>query len=66
MYDQIPMLNVSLHVSPEFSGRILLYVKQGRVTSDMRLQETDHVLSLDGFIELARLAGWRLELNREE
>ncbi|HEY3982487.1 hypothetical protein [Cedecea sp.] len=66
MHNQIPMLNVDLHISPEFSGRILLHVKQGRVTSDRRLLETEHVSSLDGFIELVRLAGWRIEPHRGE
>lgn len=37
MHNQIPMLNVSLHVLPDFTGRILLYVENGVVKVDRRL-----------------------------
>ena len=41
MDSQIPMLNVSLHVSPDFSGRILLYVENGLVKGDTVLHKNE-------------------------
>ncbi|CAI0832219.1 MULTISPECIES: hypothetical protein [Serratia] len=63
MHNQIPqcVCDVSLHVSPEFSGRVLLHMEQGRLISDLRIHESYHLLNLEGFIELARRAGWRVE-----
>ena len=58
MDSQIPMLNVLLHVSPNFSGRILLYVENGLVKGDtvLRLDEIigtptlfDHILERAGY-----------------
>ncbi|KMK23123.1 hypothetical protein ABW11_21190 [Pluralibacter gergoviae] len=56
-----PILNVPLHVAPEFTGRVVLYIENGRVKCDVRLSDNEHICSLEGFIELARAAGIRLE-----
>lgn len=53
------VLAVDLHVSPDFSGRVLVYVRNGLVT-DRRLADDEHLLTLTGFIEMARQAGWNV------
>lgn len=57
----IPVLNVNLHVLPDFTGRVVLYIEKGRVTCDRRLLDDERICSLDSFIEIAREAGLRLE-----
>ena len=56
-----PVLNVDLHVLPDFTGRVVLYIEKGRVTCDRRLLDDEHICALDTFIEMAREAGLRLE-----
>lgn len=57
----IPVLNVNLHVLPDFTGRVVLYIEKGRVTCDRRLLDDEHICSLDTFIEMAREMELRLE-----
>lgn len=57
----IPVLNVNLHVLPDFTGRVVLYIEKGRVTCDRRLLDDEHICALDTFIEMAREVGLRLE-----
>lgn len=58
MDNQIPVMNVSPHVSPDFSGRILLYVENGFVKGDTGLRPDeiigtpvpfDHILERAGY-----------------
>lgn len=56
-----PVLNVDLHVLPDFTGRVVLYIEKGRVTCDRRLLDDEHICALDTFIEMAREVGLRLE-----
>ncbi|HAS0869150.1 TPA: hypothetical protein I3305_004460 [Enterobacter hormaechei subsp. oharae] len=56
-----PVLNVDLHVLPDFTGRVVLYIEKGRVTCDRRLLDDEHICSLDTFIEMAREMELRLE-----
>ncbi|WP_226052959.1 hypothetical protein [Dickeya chrysanthemi] len=60
MPDQIPTLNATLNVSPDFTGRVLVYVENGRATNDRQLFDDEHVACLDTFLELARRAGWHV------
>lgn len=60
--DPPPVLNVDLHVLPDFTGRVVLYIEKGRVTCDRRLFDDEHICSLDTFIEMAR----EMELRFEE
>lgn len=53
----LPVRTVDLHVSPDFSGRVVVYVKNGLVTV-RRLADDEHISSLAGFIEMVQLAGW--------
>ncbi len=49
-----PILNVDLHVLPDFTGRVVLYIENGQVKCDRRLSPDEHICSLDTFIEMAR------------
>ena len=53
----LPVRTIDLHVSPDFSGRVVVYLQHGLVT-DRRLSDDEHINTLSGFIELARSAGW--------
>ncbi|ECS7436810.1 hypothetical protein ACC901_001496 [Salmonella enterica] len=56
-----PVLNVDLHVLPDFTGRVVLHIENGRVICDRRLLDDEHICSVQSFIELAREAGLRIE-----
>lgn len=56
-----PVLNVDLHVLPDFTGRVVLYIENGRVTCDRRLLDDEHICALDTFIEMAREMELRIE-----
>lgn len=56
-----PVLNIDLHVAPEFTGRVVLYIEKGHVKCDRRLLDDEHICAIDTFIELAREAGLRIE-----
>lgn len=56
-----PVLNMDLHVLPDFTGRVVLYIEKGRVTCDRRLLDDEHICALDTFIEMAREMELRLE-----
>lgn len=56
-----PILNIDLHVAPEFTGRVVLYIERGKVKADRRLSDDEHICALNTFIELAREAGMRIE-----
>ena len=49
-----PFLNVDLHVLPDFTGRVVLYIENGQVKCDRRLSPDEHICTLDTFIEMAR------------
>ncbi|MEG0869239.1 MAG: hypothetical protein RSG77_19665 [Hafnia sp.] len=55
-----PVLNVDLHVLPDFTGRVVLYIEKCRVTCDRRLLDDEHICALDTFIEMAREMELRL------
>ncbi|HAG5257471.1 TPA: hypothetical protein G8577_003707 [Salmonella enterica] len=57
----LPALNIELFISPDFTGRVVLYIENGRVTCERRLLDDEHICSLDTFIELARDMELRIE-----
>lgn len=57
----LPMLNVDLHVSPDFTGRVVLYIENGRVTCDRRLRDEEHICAMDTFIEMASEMGYPMK-----
>ncbi|SLO69834.1 Uncharacterised protein [Klebsiella pneumoniae] len=56
-----PVLNVDLHVLPDFTGRVVLHIQNGKVICDRRLLDDEHICSLKTFIEMARDGGLRIE-----
>ena len=48
----LPVLNVDLHVLPDFTGRVVLHIENGRVICDRRLLDDEHICSLATFIEI--------------
>ncbi|EPY7177755.1 hypothetical protein ACXEIE_005725 [Klebsiella pneumoniae] len=56
-----PVLNVDLHVLPDFAGRVVVHIEHGRVICDRQLFDDEHICSLATFIEMARDAGLRIE-----
>lgn len=60
MPNQTPMLNVALHASPDFSGRILVHLKNGCVVAEQRLNERDIIGTPELFTELLERVGYRM------
>lgn len=56
-----PVLNVDLHVLPDFTWRVVVHIENGRVICDRQLFDDEHICSLAKFIEMARDAGMRIE-----
>ena len=56
-----PILNIDLHVLPEFTGRVVIYIENGKVKADRRLSDDEHIYALDTFIEMARDMELRLQ-----
>ena len=56
-----PVLNVDLHVLPDFTGRVVVHIENGRVICDRQLFDDEHICSLATFIEMALDAGMRIE-----
>ncbi|MBJ8869311.1 hypothetical protein I5421_03045 [Citrobacter braakii] len=60
MDNKIPLLSVSLHVSPDFSGRILLYVEKGFVKGDTVLRPDEIIGTPVLFDHILERAGYRV------
>ena len=60
MHSQVPMLNVDLHFSPNFSGRILLYVEKGLVKSEMPLMSDEIIGTPTLFNQMLERAGYQV------
>jgi len=56
----MPLLNIDLHVSPDFSGRILLYIENGLVKSEMPLLPNEIIGTPTLFNQLLERAGYRI------
>lgn len=56
-----PVLNVDLHVLPDFTGRVVLHIQDGKVICDRRLLDDERICSLATFIEMARDMELRIE-----
>lgn len=66
MHNEIPLLNVDLHVSPDFSGRILLYVENGLVKADMPLHPGEIVGTQSLFEQILERAGYCVALHLKD
>lgn len=60
MHSHIPMLNVDLHVSPDFSGRIMLYVENGLVKSNIPLMPDEIIGTPTLFKQMLERAGYHV------
>ncbi len=38
-----PVLNVDLHVLPDFTGRVVVHIENGRVICDRQLFDDEHI-----------------------
>ena len=56
-----PVLNVDLHVLPNFTGRVVLTIQDGKLICDRRLLDDEHICSLATIIEMAREMNLRIE-----
>lgn len=54
----VPALNVQLELPADYTGRQLVYFKDGEVTSHTPLREGEFITTLEGFIQIARRCGW--------
>lgn len=61
----LPKCSVDLSVSADFTGRVVVHIKNGRAICDYQLNDADHITTLDGFIQLARQAGWKVTMPEE-
>lgn len=54
----LPVLGVQVGVAPDFTGRVVLHLRDGRLIAERRLLDSEHISTLEGFLELAHLSGW--------
>ncbi|EAU0222770.1 hypothetical protein Q4W49_001719 [Salmonella enterica] len=60
MHNQLQTFTVTIPVSPDFTGRILVKLENGVVKSTYTLDQKERVASLQGFLELAEMAGFKV------
>lgn len=60
MRKQSPSLTATLHVGPNFTGRVLVYVENGVIKADAPVTEEYAVCTVEAFIDLAKQAGWQV------
>ncbi|MDU2019008.1 MAG: hypothetical protein E6736_01940 [Leclercia adecarboxylata] len=60
MISRMPLLNIDLHVSPDFSGRILLYIENGVVKGETPLMPDEIIGTPSLFNQLLERAGYRI------
>lgn len=52
------LLSVDLHVAQNFTGCVVVQLKEGRHVCDYPLVNGEHIATLPSFLEMARRAGW--------
>lgn len=52
--------NIVIQVKPEFTGRIMLHIKDGQLDSHEPLPPDYHLTTLQGFLEMAEAAGYQV------
>ncbi|WP_208952522.1 hypothetical protein [Rahnella sp. ChDrAdgB13] len=60
MHNAQTTVTATLHISPDFTGRVLVNLINGKVQCDRRLRDEEHVSSLFSFLELAESAGFQV------
>ncbi|WP_312227091.1 hypothetical protein [Pseudescherichia sp.] len=56
-----PVLNIDLHVLPDFTGRVVLYIENGQVMCDRRLTDDELVCTAETFMQMAQEMVLRIE-----
>lgn len=51
------VLNVNLHIAPNFTGSVVVQLKEGRHVCDYPLLNGEHIATLPSFLEMAQQAG---------
>lgn len=52
---------VTLRVASDFTGRVVVHLKEGRPICDYQLFPEEHIATLQGFLELATAAAWTVK-----
>ncbi|MFN1149402.1 hypothetical protein [Serratia liquefaciens] len=55
-----PFIPVEIPVADGFSGRVIVYMESGKVMNSNPLLDNEILLTLQGFIQLARKYGWQV------
>ncbi|HID8403883.1 TPA: hypothetical protein ACXIJH_004219 [Serratia marcescens] len=66
MHNISPEILTLLGVYPGTTGRVMLYVENGVITSSLPIPEHHFCCSVESFIELAQRAGWHVTPNHDE
>lgn len=56
----IPRLTVEIPVSPDFTGRLSVHLKNGKLECWQHPRPDELTATFEVFIELARRAGWKV------
>lgn len=57
---------VVINVAPDFSGRLTVYVENGKLVAYRPYSPEEFTCTLGSFIELAERAGWKVTPPEEE
>lgn len=53
--------DIVIQVNPDFTGRIMLHIKDGKLESHEPLLRGHHLSTLQGFLEMAEAAGYQVK-----
>ena len=56
---------ITIQVSPDFTGRICLYVENGKLKANRPVREDEYIASLLSFMEIAEMAGYKITAPEE-
>lgn len=66
MHNISPEILTLLGIYPGTTGRVMLYVENGVITSNLPIPKHHFCCSVESFIELAQRAGWHVTPNHDE
>lgn len=53
-------LAITLNLPDDFTGRMVLVFKQGEVTLEQPVFDNEYILTIGGFLEISRWAGFEI------
>ncbi|MFN1149186.1 hypothetical protein [Serratia liquefaciens] len=62
----VPELTIKMPVVSDYTGQIIVHIKDGRLEAFYPRRPGEIMASLDSFIELLRRAGWIVKTPEEE